>query len=343
MRPRERFLYSCEGRPVDRAPVWVMRQAGRYLPEYRAIKERHSFQEMCRTPELAREVTLQPLRRFPLDAAILFSDILVVPEALGIEVEYREGGPLLRPFLRQGADLAKLVEGDVTPRLDYVAAALTRIRKELGEDRALLGFAGAPFTLAVYMIEGGGGKNFREIKRALFERPAFVHALLERLTQALIPYLLMQLRSGADAVQLFDTWAGELSPAEFRRFALPYVKRIARAVKEEGAPLIYYVNGSGGLIEAMSESEAAVLGIDWRVDLGEARRRSQGRFPLQGNLDPHWLFAEPGEIRSAVLELRRGQKGAPHILNLGHGIFPDTPLAGMEAFVAAAHELLEDA
>ena len=304
MLPRERFLNACEGRPVDRAPVWVMRQAGRYLPEYRAIKERHSFQEMCRTPELACEVTLQPLRRFPLDAAILFSDILVVPEALGIEVQYREGGPVLSPFLRQSADLARLETADVTPRLDYVAAALRRIRAELGQDHALLGFAGAPFTLAVYMIEGGGGKNFREIKRALFERPSFVQALLERLTGALIPYLLMQLKNGADAVQLFDTWAGELSPADFRRFALPYVRRIARAVAAEGAPLIYYINGSGGLIEAMSESEATVLGIDWRVDLGQARARSQGRFPLQGNLDPHWLFAPAPEIRQAVLDLR---------------------------------------
>lgn len=339
MKPRERFLAAASGRPVDRPPVWVMRQAGRYLPEYRAVKERHSFQEMCRTPELAAEVTLQPLRRFPLDAAILFSDILVIPEALGVGVEYREGGPVLSRALRRPDDLATLETTGLMERLAFVPAALQAIRASLGADRALLGFAGAPFTLAVYMIEGGASKQFLETKRLLYAQPAVLHALLARLTDAVIPYLLAQAEAGADAVQLFDTWAGELAPAVFRAFTLPYVQRIAEALREAGVPLIYYINGAAGLLDAMAESGASVLGVDWRCELASVAMRT--RLPLQGNLDPFLLFAPEAAIEAEVRRVHESLAGHPHLFNLGHGIFPQAPLTGMDAFVRAVTRLNE--
>ncbi|RJO63849.1 MAG: uroporphyrinogen decarboxylase [Myxococcales bacterium] len=340
MNSRERFLSACRLKPVDRPPVWVMRQAGRYLPEYRALREKHSFLDVCRTPELAREVTLQPLRRFPLDAAILFSDILVVPEAMGVNVEFADEGPVLTPRLDSPQALAALIDPDVERALGYVGLALDAIREGMGPEKALLGFSGAPYTLATYMVEGRASKPFSAIKTLAYREPALLHALLARLADVVTRYLRLQAAHGADAVQLFDTWAGELAPADFSVFALPYVQRIVRGLADLDLPVIYFVNGLGGLVERAVESGAAALGVDWRVSLADVRRRTQGKVALQGNLDPLELYGPADRIRRRVRELYAETAGAPgFILNLGHGILPDTPIEGMAAFADEATRL----
>ncbi len=335
MNRRERFCAACRGEAVDRPPVWVMRQAGRYLPEYLELRSRHSFLDVCHKAELAREVALQPLRRFPLDAAILFSDILVVPEAMGITVDYPDGGPTLAPLIDSQAALQHLHEPDITRELGYVGEALDAIRDGIGPDMALIGFAGAPYTLATYMVEGGGGeKRFRGIKRLAAQEPEFLQSLLDRLVDTVTGYLRMQIEHGADALQLFDTWAGELSPADFRRFALPAVARIVENLKPSGVPVIYYVNGVGGLLEDMTTSGADVLSVDWRVSLADARRRTNDAVPLQGNLDPLELTGSEAYIRRRVRELHAEMRGGRgHIFNLGHGVLPDTPIEGVRVFV----------
>lgn len=340
MNARERFLAACNRQPVDRPPVWVMRQAGRYLPEYQAVRAKHDFLEVCQTPELATEVTMQPLRRFGLDAAIIFSDILVVPEAMGQEVTYPEGGPRLAPPIRGAADLKRIKDCEPEKDLEYVAEALRQIRRAMGEDRALLGFAGAPYTLATYMVEGGGSRHQEQTKRLALREPELMDELLERLADGVARFLELQIEAGADAVQLFDTWAGDLSPTDFERLALAPARRVTAQLAHLGVPIIYFMNGIAAHLEAAADSGATVLGIDWRLDLVEARRRTGGRLALQGNLDPLVLSAPPEIIRQRVRAIHDSLEGAPgHIFNLGHGVLPTTPVEGVAAFVDAVHEL----
>lgn len=340
MTSRQRFVAAARCEAVDRPPVWLMRQAGRYLEEYQAVRKDHDFLTMCRTPALAAEVTLQPLRRYDMDAAVIFSDILVVPEAMGQEVTYPEGGPKLAPMIRSAADLASLKTFDPSVSLDYVAEALRLVRADFGDEKALLGFAGAPYTLATYMVEGGGSKHQTETKRLAFTDPALLDALLERLADAVAAFLRVQIEAGADAVQIFDTWAGDLAPPEFARIALAPAKRVVDALSDTGTPVIYYVNGIAAHLEAAASTGAQVLGIDWRMDLGEVRRRLGPGIALQGNLDPLALLAPPAEIRARVRAIHDSLEGTGgHIFNLGHGILPFIPVEGVGAFVDAVKEL----
>lgn len=336
MNPRDHFLTACRGGAVDRPPAWIMRQAGRILPEYRALREKHSFWDVCRNPGLAAEVTLQPMRRFPLDAAIIFSDILVVPAAMGMSVDIYPR-MVLKPVMQNLACIEGLGRPDVSTSLGYVAEALRRVRTELGMDRALLGFAGAPFTLACYMAEGGGAKHFAAIKSLLFREPLLLEELLRKLEETVGDFLELQLEAGADAVQIFDSWAGELAPSDYRQRVLPHVRRLVERIQKTGHPVIYYINGAGTLLEAARETGADVLGIDWRVEMADAvRRLGPDRPSLQGNLDPCALFAPPRDIRERVHTLLEATGGQGHVLNLGHGVHPETPLEGVEAFLLAA-------
>lgn len=340
MNSRERFQAACALEPVDRPPCWLMRQAGRYLPEYQELRSKHDFLEMCHAPALAAEVTLQPIRRYGMDAAIIFSDILVVQEAMGQEVSYPTGGPRLTPPIRTAADLGRLRDFEPAQALDFMAEALQLVRAELGPDRALLGFAGAPYTLATYMIEGGGSKHQAETKRLALNEPGLLDELLLRLADGVAAFLKLQIEAGADAVQLFDTWAGDLAPADFERLALAPAKRVFEQLAPLGVPLIYYMNGIAPHLEAAATAGASVLGIDWRLDLAEARRRTGGKFALQGNLDPLVLTALPELIAARVRAIHDSLEGAPgHIFNLGHGVLPFIPVEGVGAFVEAVKGL----
>lgn len=334
MDSRQRFLGACDGAALDRPPVWIMRQAGRTLPEYNALREKHSFWELVSTPALACEVTLQPLRRFPLDAAIVFSDILTVPLAMGVDVQFVPH-PVLGQKVASAEDIAALRVDGAAESLSYVYEALRLVRAELGAEKALLGFAGAPYTIASYMVEGGGSKTYSKIKGLLYREPKLYERLLIAISFVTVHYLRQQIEAGADAVQIFDSWAGELSPEDYARAALPYVQLIVEQLAGSGARVIYYVNGIGNVLEQAAASGADVLGVDWRVGLGEARRRLGPGQALQGNLDPAVLFAAPEYIRARTNEMLSQTNGVAHIANLGHGVQPDTPLAGIEAFVQA--------
>jgi uroporphyrinogen decarboxylase len=333
MNSRHRLLNACQRLPVDRPPLWIMRQAGRALPEYRALRERHSFWDLMTTPELAAEVTLQPVRRFPLDAAIVFSDILTVPAALGMEVAFSPQ-LALTPVVRDAGDIDKLQTAGALKRLDYVGRALSAVRAGAGPELAVLGFAGAPYTIASYMVEGGSSKSYHKIKGLMFSAPAVFDRLAALIADLTADYLEMQLDNGADAVQLFDSWAGELSPPDFRRFALPPVQRIVERIAKR-APVIYFINGVGNLLADAAASGASVLGIDWRLELAEARRRLGDGLALQGNLDPALLFAPAAEITRRTHELLAATGGRGHIMNLGHGLLPETPLTGIQTFIEA--------
>ncbi|MEW6368057.1 MAG: uroporphyrinogen decarboxylase [Acidobacteriota bacterium] len=338
MTSRERFLAACWRRPVDRPPVWMMRQAGRYLPEYREIRTRHSFAEMYKTPGIAAEVTMQPMRRFGMDAAIIFSDILVVPEAMGMSVEYEDGGPCLSPPISTREKLDALRAPRVDMDLGYVLEALRLVRRELGESAALLGFAGAPFTLATYMVEGRGSRDLLSCKRLWQADPGLVSELLERLAAAVTEFLRLQIAAGADAVQIFDTWAGGLSPEDYDEIALPYTRSIVDRLKPLGVPVIVYVNGISGICEKVRATGATVIGIDWRLSLRDAHARTGTS--LQGNLDPAALFDKPERIRQRVRDIHASLNlPTGHIFNLGHGIHQSTPVEGARAFVDAVKEL----
>lgn len=311
-----------------------MRQAGRSLPEYRALKENHDFWELMTRPELAAEVTLQPLRRFPIDAAVIFSDILVVPAAMGVDVRFA-GGLSLAPPVRNAADLESLQAASAVDRLDYVAQALRLVRRELADERALLGFAGAPYTVASYMIEGGSSKTYSKLKSLMYRQPDVFDRLLTLVTDTTAEYLKMQIDCGVDAVQLFDSWASELSPPDYRRYVLPYVRRIIDQLSGTGIPVIYFINGVGNLLEDAHDTGAGVLGIDWRLSLSEVRSRLGAGTIVQGNLDPGVLYADPAEIRRRTQAMIDETQGIGHIVNLGHGVAPDTPLEGIAAFIQA--------
>jgi uroporphyrinogen decarboxylase len=344
MTHRERFLAALNHQPVDRPPVWLMRQAGRFLPEYREVRKGHSFLDMVRTPELATEVTLQPLRRFGIDAAILFSDILTIPEAFGMRVDFPEGGPVLSPPLRTAEDVRRLPRAEVRESLHYVGDAVRMIHGELGGKHALLGFSGAPWTLACYMVEGKGSKSYDTIKAMLYSAPETLTALLDKLADAVIDYLLMQLEAGADAVQLFDTWAGELRAADYDKYVRPSTLRIIQAIQAKGHKIMVFARHPGHLTESTVRLGADGLGLDWRVDMAQVRKAllGLGQRPtvLQGNLDPIELFAPREHIERRVQEMFAAAGGGTGwIANLGHGVVPPTPIAGVEAFVNAVQAL----
>jgi uroporphyrinogen decarboxylase len=341
----DRFLRAARREPVDRTPVWMMRQAGRYLPEYRALRSEDEFFTVCRTPELACEVTLQPIRRFPLDASIIFSDILVVPQALGMEVQMVKGkGPHFPEPLSGPDDLSRLVRPDVTRELGYVFDALTLVRHELQGRVPLIGFCGAPWTLMAYMIEGGGSKTFGRSKRWLFDYEQESHALLQLLTDVCVEYLVQQIDAGAQALQVFDSWAGLLDPATFGTFSLPYLRQIARRVAEQrsGVPLIVFAKDAHYGLESLSDSAYDVIGLDWTMDPRAARSRTGGAKALQGNLDPCVLYARPEVIRRHVRAMLQAFGPVGHIANLGHGMHPDHDPEHAGVFIDAVHEISEE-
>jgi uroporphyrinogen decarboxylase len=331
---------------VDVTPVWIMRQAGRYLPEYRAVREKAGdFKTLCTTPELACEVTLQPLRRFPLDAAIIFSDILTIPDAMGLGLYFTEGeGPQFRKPVRSAADVDALPLPDPEVELRYVMDALRLARRELDGKVPLIGFAGSPWTLATYMVEGGGSKEFALVKRMLFDQPAIMHRLLDVLAQAVTAYLNAQVAAGAQALMLFDTWGGALSPRDYRAFSLQYMERIVHGLTREHegrrVPVILFTKNGGQWLEAMAASGCDALGIDWTTDLGDARARVGQRVALQGNMDPSILYASTDRIRSEVATILASYgKGSGHVFNLGHGIHQHADPERVAAAVGAVHEL----
>ena len=345
----DRFLRALRREPVDCTPVWLMRQAGRYLPEYRASRAAAgSFLAMAKTPELACEVTLQPLRRFPLDAAILFSDILTVPDAMGLGLYFVEGeGPKFQRPIREEADVARLAVPDMETGLRYVMDAIRVIRRELGGKVPLIGFSGSPWTLACYMVEGGGSDNYSKIKAMAFNRPDLLHRLLGVVTDAVIAYLAAQRAAGAQALQVFDTWGGVLSPTLYREFSLPYLERIARELpRGEGGqrtPLILFGKGNAPHLEALAATGTDAVGVDWLVGMDEAARRIGGKVALQGNLDPATLYGSPQAIaREAARVLDdyaagNGGSREGHVFNLGHGMSPDMDPEHVAALVEAVH------
>lgn len=335
------FLRACRRQPVERTPVWIMRQAGRYLPEYRAIRAKTDFLTLCKTPELAAEVTIQPVDIIGVDAAIIFSDILVIPEAMGMEliVEEGKGGPRFPSPIRTVSDMAKLKMPDPAIDLRYVMDALRLTCQRLDGRVPLIGFAGSPWTLATYMVEGRGSKSFEHILDWVSRSPTDIHALLERLAHAVASYLSAQIEAGAQAVQIFDTWGGILPPDAFEEFSLRYIKLIIGELRTDGAPVIVFSKGCAHSLEAIAASGCDVVGLDWTTDIGEARKRVGTTVALQGNLDPNMLYSSPELIRQEVKSiLGRFGNGSGHIFNLGHGILPDIPVNHARAFVDAVKE-----
>jgi uroporphyrinogen decarboxylase len=332
------FLRACRREPVERPPVWMMRQAGRYLPEYRAVRARADFLTMVHTPELAARVTLQPVDILGVDAAIIFSDILVVPAAMGLGLTVEEGtGPRFHDPIGSPGDLERLRDVDVERDLGYVLEALRLTRAELRGRVPLIGFAGAPWTLMSYMVEGAGTKTFTRAKRFLVEQPNGAHALLARLAAIVGRFLEAQVAAGAQAVQLFDSWAAALGPRDFREFALPYLAEAVRAARNAGVPVIAFAPGAGWALEEIATATGAdVIGVDWQTDAADARRRfATTRVALQGNLDPAWLYAPPSEVERRTHAMLEAFGGVGHIANLGHGILPDVPVEHAAAFVRA--------
>ena len=338
------FLRALAKQPVSHTPVWLMRQAGRYLPEYRAVRARAGgFLDLCKNTELATEVTLQPIDRFGLDAAILFSDILTVPDAMGLGLYFAEGeGPKFACPLQSEADIAALQVPDMA-KLRYVFDAVSSIRRALNGRVPLIGFAGSPFTLACYMVEGGGSKEFRQIKTLLYRRPELLHRILNITAQAVTAYLNEQIAAGAQAVQIFDTWGGLLSDAAFPEFSLAYMRQIIGGLTREHegrrVPVILFTKGGGQWLELMAESGADALGLDWTVNLGRARQRVGSQVALQGNFDPAALFGTPESVRAEVRRILHSYgEGSGHVFNLGHGISQHTDPENVQALVDAVHE-----
>jgi uroporphyrinogen decarboxylase len=335
------LLRALRGERVERPPVWMMRQAGRYLPEYRAVRAKSDFLTMCRTPELAVEVTLQPLDLVGVDAAIIFSDILVIPEAMGMHLTLDEGiGPQFTSPLRRMADLDRLHTVDPEDGLAYMLNAVRLARREINGRVPLIGFAGAPWTLAAYMVEGKGTKQFALAKRMLFEQPEMAHALLDKLATAVGDFLVAQVHAGAQVVQLFESWAGSLAPDEFRTFALPYLAKAAARVKSTGVPLIAFAPGGGWALREIAEATGAdAVGVDWHTTPAMARAAVHGMdVALQGNLDPCALYAPPAEIRRRTHAMISAFGPTGHVANLGHGILPDVSPSHARAFVDAVKE-----
>jgi len=334
MTGRQRFIAACNREKLDRPPVWLMRQAGRYLPEYRALKEQHSFLEMVQTPELAAEATLQPIRRFGFDAAIVFSDILVIPEAMGQPYSFREKGGIAMDFaVRSPEDIARLTVEAVEEKLAYVPAALKLTREKLGDQTALIGFAGSPWTLATYMIEGGSSKEYAAIKTMLYAQPSLLAELLDKVTEAVIRYLKTQVAAGVDAVQIFDSWGGILSHDTFWNGSGQYLARIVEALGDD-VPVIVYSKGSHHWLKELKATGAAVLGVDWTIPIDGFYDALNGDVAVQGNLDPVLMSTEPEIVRTEALKILNAMQARPgHIFNLGHGILPSAKLENVAALV----------
>ncbi len=342
----DRLLRALLREPVDVTPVWMMRQAGRYLPEYRATRERAgSFMDLCRSAELACEVTMQPLDRFPLDAAILFSDILTVPDAMGLGLYFSEGeGPRFERPLRSKADIDRLAVPDPEGELRYVMDAVRTIRRELRGRVPLIGFSGSPWTLSTYMVEGGSSKEYAHVKGMLFDRPELLHQLLDTLARSVTCYLNAQIAAGAQAVMIFDTWGGILTPRDYREFSLRYMEQIVAGLEREAegrrVPVVLFTKGGGGWLEEMADTGCDALGVDWTLDLGDARRRVGDRVALQGNMDPAVLYSSPERIRREVVTILESYgRGSGHVFNLGHGIHQHVDPDRAAAFIEAVHEL----
>lgn len=344
--PTHRFLRACLCLPVDQTPIWIMRQAGRYLPEYMKIRQQAgNFLALCKNPALATEVTLQPIRRFGLDAAILFSDILVVPEAMGMALKFSTGdGPLLEPVLRRTEDVQRLADVNPEEKLSYVLETVVAIRQALNGHIPLIGFSGSPWTLATYMIEGGSSKTFSNIKGMLFDQPHILQQLLDRLSDVVARYLNAQIHHGVQAVQIFDTWGGVLGPREYMEFSLRSMQRVIEQLDRTGpdgmpVPVILFSKGCGIHLESMAKSGCHVVGLDWTTDLGLARQRVKGRVALQGNMDPAVLYAAPERIQQEVRQLLHAYGPySGHIFNLGHGMAPDMDPDRVTALVTAVRE-----
>ena len=342
----DRYLRALQKQPVDATPVWMMRQAGRYLPEYKATRaEAGDFMSLCKNAELACEVTLQPLRRFPLDAAILFSDILTIPDAMGLGLYFETGeGPRFRDPITCKADVDKIGIPDPEGELQYVMNAVRTIRRELKGEVPLIGFSGSPWTLATYMVEGGTSKAFTKIKKMAFAEPATLHQLLDKLADSVTSYLNAQIDAGAQSVMIFDTWGGVLSPRDYKDFSLQYMHKIVSGLKREAdgrkVPVTLFTKNGGQWLEAIAATGCDAVGLDWTIDIDDARKRVGDKVALQGNMDPSMLYASPERIRQEVATiLERYGNGSGHVFNLGHGIHLDVPPDNAGVFVNAVHEL----
>jgi uroporphyrinogen decarboxylase len=329
------FIDACFQRPTPRPPVWLMRQAGRYLPEYRELRAQHNFWEMCETPHLAKEVTLQPIRRFGMDAAIIFSDILIPLRPMGLDIEFvKGGGPQVQNPIRSLDDVNRLREPDLKREVGFLAEALTQTRAELDPDKALIGFAGAPFTLACYAIQGEGGRHFEMVRRFMYTDGKAFDALLRRLAEMTVEYLKMQVEAGAQAVQLFDSWGGLISAYDYLHRVFPHVQYVLDGIKDLGVPRILFIKNASHFRNFLAISHTEVIGLDWTMPIENSRRMLGKNFAVQGNMDPMVLFTDPERVRRrtlAMIEVNHDKPG--YIANLGHGINKETPIAGVDAFV----------
>ena len=334
------FLRACKKLPVERTPVWIMRQAGRYLPEYRAVREKADFLTMCRTPDISAEVTVQPVDIIGVDAAIIFSDILVIPEAMGMAFDMIESrGPVFHKPISNEQDVAGLKEIDPLKDLKYVLDAVSVAKRELNNRVPLIGFSGSPWTLMTYMVEGNGSKNFSAVKKLIYNNPSLAHRLADKISDAVAAYLSAKIEAGADAVQIFDTWGGILSPADYREFSLNYISKVISRIKRKDEPVIVFSKGVHHNLEEIVEAGADVVGLDWTVDLGDIRKEIGDKAALQGNMDPSILFAPKDKIRlEAKRILASFGEGSGHIFNLGHGILPDTDPSNAKALVEFVKE-----
>jgi uroporphyrinogen decarboxylase len=336
----ERFLKACRREPVDCTPVWFMRQAGRYMPEYRALRAKHSILDLCKTPELAARVTLQPIDRFPLDAAIIFADILLPLEPMGLNLEFAAGeGPVIHNPVRDQAAVERLnvIDGG---ELGYVAEAICQARRALNGRVPLIGFAGAPFTLASYAIEGGSSRNYLLTKQLMYREPKVWHQLMDKFARVITGYLRRQINAGAQAIQLFDSWVGCLSVGDYVEYVMPHVQLIFEGLKREGVPMIHFGTGTSAMLRQMREAGGNVIGFDWRIHLDEAWATVGHDVAVQGNLDPLTLFAPLHEIERRVEDILHRAGGRPgHIFNLGHGILPTTPIEHVAATIDMVHKL----
>jgi len=338
--PNHTFLAACRREKTPYTPVWLMRQAGRYMKEYRDLRARFSFLDLCKRPDLAAEITVTPVERLGVDAAILFADILLILEPMGVELEYsKEDGPLIHSEIVTRTDVEKLLEFDPEEALPFVLEAVRKSRAALNGKVPLIGFSGAPFTLASYLIEGGSSRSYLRTKTLIYSNPGAWRGLMERLSAAVSKYLNAQISAGVEAVQLFDSWVGCLSPDDYQRYVLPYT-RATIATLTPGIPVIHFSTGTAGLLKLIRAAGGGIIGVDWRVRLDEAWQQIGHDVAIQGNLDPAALLAAPKEIRNRVAEILQRAGGRPgHIFNLGHGVLPETPVENVAAMVEAVHEL----
>ena len=340
----DRFLNACQRKPVDVPPVWLMRQAGRYMAEYRALREKYTILELIKTPQLAAEVTMQPINAFDLDAAIIFADILPPLETMGLQLSFEKGvGPIIHNPLRGPADIEALRQTDPRAGLAFTLDAIRLIRRELAGRIPLIGFSGAPFTLACYAIEGGSSRNFTRAKSLMYAQPQAWRQLMDKLSTLVGEYLFAQAEAGAQVLQLFDSWVGALSPADYREYVLPYSRRAIRRAKASGAPLIHFGVATSGMLPLIKEAGGDVIGVDWRIEIAQAAKILGDDVAVQGNLDPVTLFAPRPILKKRVTEIIAQMKNRPgFIFNLGHGILPNTPVENVAALVEFVHNYSEE-